>query len=47
MPLEPLFDLKRAARPDAAVVVPGTDREGVLLGGGDGGAAPRRRVLAW
>lgn len=36
MPLEHLFDMEWASRPDAEVVVPSTDREGVLLGSGDG-----------
>lgn len=46
MPLERLVDMERAARPDVAVVVPGADREGVLLGSGDDRRAPRKRVLA-
>lgn len=46
MPLEPLVDLKRAVRPDVAIVVPGADPEGVLLGSGDGRRAPRKRDLA-
>lgn len=46
MPLEPLVDMEWVARPDVAVVVSGTDREGVLLGSRDGRRAPRKRVLA-